>query len=103
MNTWARMRAVGSAGMAGWAAQLEAAPGPATAEGLRVPASEGWSRFKRPRSRIIRATRELPGSGVQLPGTSGFGSALEQGRELAGAARVPCAALLTCFARRGCR
>lgn len=103
MNTWARMRAVGSAGMAGWAAQLGAAPGPATAEGLRVPASEGWSRFKRPRSRIIRATGELPGSGVQLPGTSGFGSALEQGRELAGAARVPCAALLTCFARRGCR
>lgn len=90
-------------GMAGWASQLEAAPGPGTAEGLRVPAAEGWSRFKWPRCRLIRGTGELPGSGVRIPGTSGFGLAVEQGRELAGAAQAPCAALLTCFAQRGCR
>lgn len=103
VNTWARMLPWGARAWSGDGSRGGPAPGPAPAEGLRVPASESWSCSKQPRCRLIRGTAELPGSGVQLPGASGFGLAVEQGKELPGAAQVPCAALLTCFAQRGCR
>lgn len=83
-------------GMAGWASQLDAAPGPAPAEELRVPAAEGWSRFQS-LSAANSGTGELPGRAVRSAGSAGCGLAERQGRSCQERHRLR---VLTCSAHR---